>query len=178
MLEIKVSLKNKSKLEKGTQILRLFSVIKQSEQVLDQPFLQDLEEATETVKSFTIQAEKGLNKPFLQELHKATQILRLFSTIKQVEQGLDKPFLQERMFQTLLFYFIYGYSEETKELIMASLGIKPSNLSKINSKLFQQKLLKRGVHNTRKGELNSELLGLKKALLESKEPTALKIIFQ
>ena len=112
------------------------------------------------------------------QLDKATKILRVFCAIKRVENSLKQPYLQERQFEVLLLYFVYGYSVDTKNMVTDSLGISKANLSKINSKLFQQRLLKRGVHNTRKGELNSELLGLKKALLESKEPTALKIIFQ
>jgi hypothetical protein len=93
-----------------------------------------------------------------------SKVIRIYSVIKLgngLEQSLEKN--EERV---LVYYLKYGYSKETKRLIIEDLGIKPTYLNTVNCKLDKKGYLIKDKRNKQKKHLSEGLEKLKKSFID------------
>lgn len=88
------------------------------------------------------------------------KMLNIYSAI----QG--EKFLRPKLISVLAFYVQFGYSVETKSLIMDSLGIKVENLNQINAELTKKGCLVRDSMNFKLKHLSSDMMELKNYFLK------------
>ena len=65
-------------------------------------------------------------------LDKLTKVLQMYALMINLKIG--KIYLRPRLVEVLAFYILRDYSNETKELIIQTLGIEKANLNQINVK--------------------------------------------
>ena len=106
----------------------------------------------------------GLNIDFKDRLDLLKKILKLHALVTNINKA--ENYLRPKLVDVLSFYILRGYSKETKDLILASLGITGKNLNQINSELTKKKYLIRDNNNFRKKHLSQELKVLRDYFLE------------
>lgn len=89
-------------------------------------------------------------------------VIRIFSIVK-LDDDLENH--QERV---LMFYIKYGYSPDTKDKIISSLGIKRHYLNTINHHLDKKGYLIKDNNNRQKKHLSAELQQLREAWVDNK----------
>lgn len=106
----------------------------------------------------------GYPVDYSDELDLLRKVLKVHAVVTNIDK--DENFLRPMLVKVLSFYILWGYSKETKEIIMDSLEITQKNLNQINSELTKKKYLVRDTHNFRKKYLSKELTMLKNYFLE------------
>lgn len=94
------------------------------------------------------------------EIELLQKIIRIYSIIKLNDD------LENHEENVLMFYFKYGYSQETKQKIRDSLGITAHYLNTINYHLDNKGYLRKDENNKQKKHLVDDLKKLREAFLE------------
>ena len=92
-------------------------------------------------------------------LDKLTKVLQMYALMINLEIG--KIYLRPRLVEVLAFYILRDYSNETKELIIQTLGIEKANLNQINSELTKKGYLRIDQRSFRKKHLSPAMLQIK-----------------
>lgn len=128
-----------------------------------------MEEKTNSVKYF------GYTIEYIDDLDLINKALEVYATLERV--GKDNTFLRPRLLSVLSFYMLYGFSADTKRLIVDSLGITMKNLNQINAELNKHECIVRCPRNFRKQHLCEALQALKDYLFSDSVVKAVIIPF-
>lgn len=99
----------------------------------------------------------GFTIDYVDDLDLMQKAVTLYTTMINVKAG-DK-YLRPKLAIVLSFYLLHGFSDETKEIILDTLGIKRDNLNQINCELQKKGYLVRDEGNYRKKNLSEKLSG-------------------
>lgn len=94
------------------------------------------------------------------EIDMLQKIIRIYSIVKLNDD------LENHEEKVLMFYFKYGYSSETKDMIRESLDITAHYLNTINYHLDNKGYLRKDENNKQKKHLSDDLKKLREAFLD------------
>ena len=98
------------------------------------------------------------------------RVLRAVSTVRDEK-------IRPAILYVLSFYIIYGYSSETRDLIVDALGITRKNLNQSNAILTKLGYLLVNPNNLKDKLLSKEMLKLKDYFVDRKTPKIMMIKF-
>lgn len=77
---------------------------------------------------------------FKSEYSSKFELIKKVLTINSIINSIngEEKILHPSLVEILTYYCLYGYNKETKEMIVDSLGLKPTNINSINYKLTKQ----------------------------------------
>ncbi len=105
------------------------------------------------------------NKSFCRnDIELLSKVIRIYSVLK-LGDDLDKS-LEKNEERVLVYYLKYGYSKDTKKLIIEDLGIKPTYLNTVNCKLDKKGYLIKDKRNKQKKHLSQGLKKLKESFID------------
>jgi len=93
-----------------------------------------------------------------------SKVIRIYSVIK-LGDGL-KQSLEKNEEKVLVYYLKYGYSKDTKKLILEDLDIKSTYLNTVNCKLDKKGYLIKDKRNKQKKHLSEGLKKLKESFID------------
>lgn len=117
----------------------------------------------------------GYEVSFKDKLDLLRKVLNIHATLTNLNK--EKNHLRPKLVDVLSFYILMGYSKETKEMILESMGITVKNLNQINSELTKKGYLVRDTMNFRIKHLSNELKMLKGYFLTGESKKAYLIPF-
>lgn len=88
--------------------------------------------------------------------------LKIYANIVNLDRGFT--YIRPKLAEIMAFYIVYGYSRETKDLIIESLNTNDKNLNQMNSELHKLRLLVRGTLNFKKVKISPEMAAMKQYL--------------
>lgn len=98
------------------------------------------------------------------------RVLRAVSTVRDEK-------IRPAILDVLSFYVIYGYSSETRDLIVDALGITRKNLNQSNAILTKLGYLLVNPNNLKDKLLSKEMLKIKDYFVDRKTPKIMMIKF-
>lgn len=109
------------------------------------------------------------------KLDLADKVLTLTSIIRGIA-GISQP-LGDSYRHVMTFYLVYGFSSETKKLIIDSLGINSKGLNQINTVLTKRGYLINSPHSQRTKLLSPEMTTLKNYFFSDNSSSLLLVKF-
>lgn len=100
----------------------------------------------------------GIPITYKDKLDLLKKVLRIYASVINI--NTNKNYLRPRLVDVLAFYILFGYTKDTKKLILESLKMDIKNLNQINSELTKKKFLIRDANNFTKKHISKELEGL------------------
>lgn len=97
----------------------------------------------------------AFNSKYTDKLELIRKVLTLNTMVKYVNGGDDK--FRPMLINVMSFYCIYGYNDETKDLVIDSLNINRKNLNQINSQLTKAGYLVKDTRNYKRKNLSKEM---------------------
>ena len=97
--------------------------------------------------------------------------MAVFATLEALKAGEVK--IRKKLVDVLTFYALNGYSLETKNMIIETMGISSDNLTQINSELTKSGYLIRDRNNYRNKSIHPDLERLKNTFMND-SPIACK----
>lgn len=92
---------------------------------------------------------------FTDDFELMKKVLTVDSVIRGVNGEVNR--LKPQMINVLACYCLYGYNEESKQIVMEILGINRKNLNQLNSLLTSSGYLIRDTHNYRLRHLSPRI---------------------
>lgn len=87
--------------------------------------------------------------------------------------------LTDKQIETLIMYIRYGYSRETKEVVMKELNFKSDNyIHVMNHKLKKKGMLVDNPYNKRKKDISEELQNIKDFVEKRRSEKMLPLLFK
>lgn len=87
--------------------------------------------------------------------------------------------LTDKQIETLIMYIRYGYSRETKEVVMKELNFKSDNyIHVMNHKLKKKGMLVDDTYNKRKKDISKELQNIKDFVEKRRSEKMLPLLFK
>lgn len=88
--------------------------------------------------------------------------IKLYAILK------DIPKITGRKLEVLTYYLKFGYSKETKKIVIKGIKITDSNLNNINHELRKMGVINSVGYNQSANEVNKELLEFKEFIVDNK----------
>ena len=113
----------------------------------------------------------GYTLEFKNRLDLMRKAVAVFATLEALKAGEVK--IRKKLVDVLTFYALNGYSVETKNMIIETMGISSDNLTQINSELTKSGYLIRDRNNYRNKSIHPDLERLKNTFMND-SPKACK----
>ena len=119
-----------------------------------------------------------LNKMYTDnDIDKLTKVLSVFSMVKNgnIPEENKRVHLRGQAVKVLAYYMLFGYSAETRELLVDN-GFSKTNVHQINSELRKLGYLKKDQMNYHNGFLSDELLRIRDYFMATTKDKKLFVI--
>ena len=97
-----------------------------------------------------------------------TNVMKVYAVIANIKFK-QKNYLRDRDVEVLAFYMTFGFSKETKNLILETFKINAKNLNQLNSELTRKGFLIRDPYNANKRYISQELQMLQNLFTEANQ---------